>query len=144
MKLTQFTDYSLRVLLYLATKNDRATVAEISENFKVSRNHLVKVVHQLAKKRLIRSLKGKAGGLYLEAAVLKMKIGDIAMLTEPNFHLVECFNPEKNTCPIAGICALETSLHQAFTSFIESLNRQTLGDLIKSPTTAARKKILRI
>ncbi len=144
MKLTQFSDYSLRVLLYLAIKNERATVSEISKNFKVSQNHLVKVVHQLAKRKMLRSAKGKDGGLFLEPQTLKMRLGDIVLLTEANFQIVECFDPKTNTCPIAGLCALETSLHEAFSSFVANLNRQCLGDLVKSPTLAARKKILGI
>ena len=91
---------------------------------------------------MLRSVKGKSGGLDLEPHVLKMKIGDIVLLTEANFHLVECFNRKTNTCPIAGVCALEISIQEAFSSFISSLNRQSLGDLIKSPTASARKKIL--
>lgn len=144
MKLTQFSDYSLRVLLYLGLKKDQATVAEISQNFKISRNHLVKVVHQLGKNGMLKSLKGKDGGILLEPHVLQMKIGEIILKTEPNFHIVECFDKNTNTCPIVGVCALEKSLQEAFLSFIASLNRQTLGDLLKSPAIDTRKKILGI
>ena len=142
MQLTQFTDYSLRVLIYLGKKQNQATVHEISTFFNVSRNHLVKVVHNLSQKGMIESYKGKAGGIRLPEKTLKLKLGEIVEVLEPNFELVECFNAETNTCPIIGICGLEKILIKAHRSFMGELNEYTLGDLIqKSAVHSAPKGI---
>lgn len=130
MHITQFTDYSLRVLLYTGLKEGKSTVAEIAKAFHVSRNHLVKVVHRLADDGLVVSHKGKGGGIELAPQVLEMKIGEIFKTLEP-MKLVECFDLKTNECPIQGVCMLERSLYQARLAFIESLNEHTMGDFLK-------------
>lgn len=100
MQLTLYTDYSLRVLLYLGIhKNEKATINEIADYFKISRNHLVKVVHNLAVCGYIHTVRGKGGGMSLARPAEEINIGDVVRHTEPNFHVVECFNPQTTHCP---------------------------------------------
>jgi Rrf2 family nitric oxide-sensitive transcriptional repressor len=144
MRITQFTDYSLRVLLYLGLKNDRATIREITEAFRISNNHLMKVVHQLSRDGYINSYKGKNGGIALAVDPTQVRIGDFINSFEP-MDLLECFNAETNTCPIRGVCHLEHSLYDARKAFLQSLNRYTLADyLTASPTKTERMKRLGI
>lgn len=144
MQLTQFTDYSLRVLLYLALKNDKATVREIAQNFKISQNHLVKVVHRLSTLGYIESSKGKSGGIRLAREPQDIPIGDAVETFEPSLDLVECFNAKTNTCPIRGVCALENALKSANRNFIEHLNQFTIADFLNTRTTKERKRKLKI
>lgn len=140
MRITQFTDYSLRVLIYLGLKERTATVAEISRAFKISGHHLVKVVHQLSQDGLIRSFKGRGGGIELAVPPSQIRIGEFIRSREP-MDLLECFNLETNTCPIQGACQLEKSLHEAHIAFLDSLNRYTLQDYLVN--SAAKKERMR-
>ena len=130
MQLTLYTDYSLRVLLYLGLKNDRATIDEIAKSFRVSRTHLVKVVHALGRRGYVRSVRGPRGGISLARDPAKIRLGRFVYETEARFDLVECFDREHNTCPIAGVCHLEKLLLSARTQFLSTLDRSTLADLI--------------
>lgn len=130
MQLTLYTDYSFRVLLYLALKKEQATISEIAISFKTSRNHLVKVVHALGKKGYIRTTRGPNGGISLAREPASIRLGEFILETEPNLDLVECFNTKKNTCPIAGVCKLETILYEARTEFLATLDRYSLADLM--------------
>ena len=142
MRITQFTDYSLRVLLYLGTKNDIATVAEITRAFKISNNHLVKVVHRLSREGYVLSQRGKNGGIRLALSPEQIRIGDFVAKFEP-MDLLECFNENTNTCPIRGACQLERSLFEAQKDFIHSLNRFTLAAYLEpGPMKSARMKLL--
>lgn len=134
MQLTLYSDYSLRVLLFLGLKGEQATIGEIATSFRISRNHLVKVVHALSKRGYIRTTRGLNGGITLARDPATIRLGAFVLETEPHTDLVECFNREENTCPIAGVCRLEKLLHQANSAFFASLNEHTLADLIrKSP-----------
>lgn len=133
MQLTLYTDYSLRVLLYLGLKKERATIDEIANAFRISRAHLVKVVHALSRRGYVHSARGPGGGVELAKAAEKVRIGRFVYETEARFDIVECFDPERNTCPIAGVCRLEEILRDAKTAFLSSLDRYTLADLIQSP-----------
>jgi Rrf2 family nitric oxide-sensitive transcriptional repressor len=139
MQLTLYTDYSLRVLLYLGLKNDRATIGEIATSFRISRTHLVKVVHALGKRGYIRTTRGPKGGIALARDPAKIRLGRFIFETEKTLDLVECFDAELNTCPIAGMCRLEDVLHAARTEFLSVLNRKTLADLIGPPDPSDRR-----
>lgn len=131
MQLTIFTDYGLRCLMYLAMRPERrCSVREISEYYKVSRNHLVKVVHRLAQLGYIESSKGRGGGLMLACDPKKTKLGDIVQALEPHMHWVECFDKEKNTCRITNDCQLKHHLMKAHHAFINTLNEYTLVDTL--------------
>ena len=131
MQLTLYTDYSLRVLLYLGlNRQHMATITEIAASYGISRNHLVKVVHNLATQGYIRTTRGRGGGLALARAPTEINIGDVVRHTEVNFHLVECFDQEHNTCPISAACILKAGLYEAQRAFIAVLDRYTLEDVL--------------
>lgn len=129
MQLTIFTDYGLRSLMYVATRQDRlCSVKEIAEHYGISRNHLVKVVHRLAQLGYITSAKGKGGGIRLAGEPAKIKLGELVRKLEPNMDIVECFNRDTNTCRITDTCRLKHQLHEARTAFIDTLDQYTLAD----------------
>lgn len=129
MQLTLYTDYSLRVLLYLAAAKDTVTVAEIAARYGISKNHLVKVVHHLGKLGYVHTERGRHGGIRLAREAGEVRLGALVQDTEPNFHLVECFDPGANRCVIAPACRLRMVLSEAQRAFIETLNRYTLEDI---------------
>ncbi len=133
MQLTQFTDYALRVLIYLSKAPQQfATISEISDYFDISRNHLVKIVHHLSINKVILTTRGKNGGICLAHAPKDINIGDIVRITEQNKDMVECFNPEKNNCIISPSCKLQQILHEAQQAFFETIDNYTLEDTLPS------------
>lgn len=131
MQLTLYSDYSLRVLVYLGLVPGRtATITEIAGAYRISRNHLVKVVHNLSIHGFIRSTRGRGGGLGLSRPPQEIVIGDVIRHTEVNFNLVECFDRERNTCPLAGCCLLKGALHEAQRAFMGVLDKYTLADVL--------------
>lgn len=133
MQFTRFTDYSLRVLMYLATHSDRrCTVREIADFYGVSQNHLVKVVHNLAQLGYIESSKGKGGGIKLLKAPEEMNLKQLILKLEPSLTLVECFDETTNTCRIAGNCGLKGILQQAMDTMIDYLDNYTVADTLPS------------
>jgi Rrf2 family transcriptional regulator, nitric oxide-sensitive transcriptional repressor len=131
MKLTAFTDYSLRVLMYLgATGGQRATIAQIAQAYDVSENHLVKVVHFLGKKGWLANVRGKGGGLELAMAPARIKLGDVVRETEGEMLAAECFGDEGGDCCLSPACHLRGVLGQAIAAFYSVLDRHTLADVI--------------
>ena len=134
MQLTLYTDYSLRVLVYLGLKTDElVTISEIAENYGISRNHLVKVVHNLSTHDFIDAVRGKGGGLRLARSPEQIHIGEVVRHTEPNFNLVECFDKEDpGGCPIISTCKLKGGLRKAFQAFMAVLDETTLADVLSN------------
>ncbi|MHB1286039.1 MAG: Rrf2 family transcriptional regulator [Leptospirales bacterium] len=133
MQLTLYSDYSIRVLLYLATKNDSpATISEVAESFQVSRNHLVKVVHNLSLNGYIRTTRGKKGGMVLGRSPDLICIGELLRKTEPDFQIVECLGPEPSRCPIDAVCGLKFILKGAIEAFLKQLDQYTLLDITRN------------
>lgn len=131
MQLTQHTDYSLRVLIYLSLQPARlCTITEIADFYGISRNHLVKVVHKLGLLGYIETVRGKHGGLRLARPAAEITIGEVARSTEPNFNIAECFDREANQCSITEVCRLKTILLQARKAFMETLDGHTIADAI--------------
>lgn len=131
MQFTRFTDYSLRVLMYLATHDDRrCTVREIADFYGISQNHLVKVVHNLAQLAYIESSKGKGGGIRLLKAPEQMNLKELVLQLEPSLTLVECFDETTNTCRIAGNCGLKGILQQAMNTMVNYLDDYTVADTL--------------
>jgi Rrf2 family nitric oxide-sensitive transcriptional repressor len=131
MQLTQFSDYSLRLVLYLATHEDQViTLQEVSQAYGVSQHHLVKVAARLVEEGLIVSVRGRNGGLRLNRTPAEINIGDLVRATEPHFNLVECFDAERNTCPIDRACGLKGVLHEAQEAFFAVLDGHTLADFL--------------
>lgn len=138
MQLTHYTDYGLRVLLYLATCEGGATIAEIAERYSVSRNHLVKVVHALGQRGYVLTERGRGGGITLGRPAAQIRIGDVVRDMEPNFHIVECFNPVVNECVITPQCLLKHALVDAHQAFMKTLDGYTLADVAKNQRALAR------
>ena len=134
MQLTLYTDYSLRVLVYLSLyENSSSTISEIADYYQISRNHLVKVVHNLSLKNYIHSTRGKGGGLRLARPAAEIGVGDVIRDTEPNFHIVECFNtePSAKICNIEPVCKLKSILGKATDSFLSILDNYSIADVVK-------------
>lgn len=130
MRMTTFTDYSLRVLLYVAAAPEgRATIAEIAAAYGVSENHLVKVVHFLGKHELLVNTRGRGGGLRLARAAQKINVGEVVRLAEAGDRPAECFDKHSNECVLAGSCRLQRILGDALGAFYGTLDRYTLADL---------------
>ena len=139
MKLTSFTDYSLRVLIYLAAAPDRrATVAEIAAAFDVSVNHLTKVVHFLGKQGWLANVRGKGGGLGLGLPPEAIVLGQVVRATEGVDLPAECFGDTPDHCNIARICRLRGALRQAVDAFYAVLDGYTLADLTQNRASLAR------
>lgn len=133
MKLTSFTDYTLRVLMYLALNPDRlATIQGIADAYQISENHLMKVVHHLAKTGVVESLRGKGGGIRLALPPKDIRIGRVVREAEGKSAIVECFG-EGNLCRITCGCKLAGLLARGVAAFYETLDACTLADLIQSP-----------
>lgn len=133
MKLTAFTDYSLRVLIYLgAQPARRATIAQIARAFDVSENHLVKVVHHLGKSGWLANVRGKGGGLELAQAPSRINVGHVVRTAEGTAVLAECFADAGSHCAIAPWCRLKGVLGEAMAAFYAALDRYTLADLVKN------------
>lgn len=138
MRLTLYTDYSLRVLLYLAYKKDQmATISELADFYKISRNHLVKVVHNLGIQGYILTTRGKNGGLRLARPANDIVIGDVVRKMEPDFELLECFNAATDHCVITRTCSLKTVLINARDDFLSTLDKYTVADAVKSPAKSS-------
>ena len=134
MRLTTFTDYSLRVLLYLAAAPEgRATISQIARAFDVSEHHLVKVAHFLGKAGLLVNKRGRGGGLRLARKAGEIKVGSVVRLAEGADVPAECFDADTNTCPLAGQCQLERVLGEALGQFYATLERYTLADVQVRP-----------
>jgi Rrf2 family nitric oxide-sensitive transcriptional repressor len=133
MRLTNFSDYALRVLMYAATRSDRLiTIEETAEVYGISRAHLMKVANQLTRAGFLKATRGRTGGLALARRPDKIGLGDVVRATEPDFALVECFTAE-NICLITPRCRLKGVLKEALVAFVGTLDRYTLADMILSP-----------
>ncbi len=139
MRLTSFTDYSLRVLMYLATDPDRrATIAEIASAFDISRNHLMKVVQFLGQEGWLANVRGRAGGIELARAPKDINIGGVVRATEGDPLPAECFNREHNACSIVRACRLKGVLAEAVEAFHQVLDQYTLADLVTNRNALAK------
>jgi Rrf2 family nitric oxide-sensitive transcriptional repressor len=131
MKLTDYTDYSLRTLIYSALAPDRlVTIQEISDAFGIPRNHLIKIVHALGKAGYLTTVRGRAGGIRLSRPAAKINVADVVRSMEPDFHMVECFDAEHNSCVITGPCGLRGALGIALKAYLDVLARYSIADLV--------------
>lgn len=134
MQLTRYSDYAVRVLMYLALNGRRrCTTREIADAYGVSESHLTKVIHRLGESGFIATIRGGGGGLELAKSTSGINLGAIYREFEPNFELAECFaGKDKCACPIAGFCELTRVLELALQAFLDVLDRHTLEDLLKA------------
>lgn len=134
MRLTMYTDFSLRVLMYIGAKEkaELSTILEISNAYGISKNHLMKVTYELGKLGLIETIRGRGGGIRLALLPEEITIGAVVRKTEDDFNLVECFNCTTNRCVITPVCKLRNVLHQALDAYITVLDQYTLKDLLSN------------
>ncbi len=135
MKLTLYTDYSLRVLIFLASKqtDELSNIKEIAEAYGISKNHLMKVTYELGKMGMIDTIRGRNGGIRLAKELEDINIGKLVRATEEDFHLVECFDKEHNSCVITPVCGLKHVLGRALNAYLSVLDEYTLADLVQNP-----------
>jgi Rrf2 family nitric oxide-sensitive transcriptional repressor len=129
MRLTKYSDFALRTLMYAATADRRCTIDEIAQSYSIPKNHLVKVVNQLATIGFIQSTRGKGGGIELAYEPSSINLGEVVRATEQSFDLVECFSSE-NQCVLTPNCKLAKILTQALDQFLAVLDEYTLDDLL--------------
>lgn len=138
MRLTVYTDYALRLLMYLAVKDDGlATIAEVAESYDISRNHMMKVAHQLGLAGYVETVRGRTGGLRLARPAAAINLGDVVRHTEQDMALVPCMAPADAACAIRPSCLLKRALDRAAAAFMDVLDGYSLGDLVK-PRNALR------
>jgi Rrf2 family nitric oxide-sensitive transcriptional repressor len=138
MRLTVYTDYALRLLMYLAIKDDGlATIAEVAERYDISRNHMMKVAHQLGVAGYVATVRGRSGGLRLARPAADINLGDVVRHTEQDMALVPCMSPIDAACAIRPSCLLKRALGRATVAFLGVLDEYSLSDLVK-PRNALR------
>ncbi len=131
MRLTAFTDYTLRSLIYLGMNRDRlVTIQGIADLHSISKNHLTKVVHQLGVSGLVETVRGRNGGLRLAREPDAINIGDVVRMSETDFFMAECFDRANNTCALSPACFLKTKLGEATHAYLAVLDGVTLADLL--------------
>jgi Rrf2 family transcriptional regulator, nitric oxide-sensitive transcriptional repressor len=133
MRLTNYSDYSLRVLIYLATQEQPklTNIKEISEVYNISKNHLMKIIFNLGKLGYIETIRGRSGGFRLAMDSADINIGAVIRQTEENFYLVECFD-DNNACVITPVCSLKHVLNNALEQFFKVLDQYTLADIAEN------------
>lgn len=138
MRLTAFSDYSLRVLIYLAAAPEgRSTIADIARAFDISEHHLVKVVHLLGRQGFLLNTRGRNGGVKLARPAAEINVGEVVRLAEGGDMPAECFDGKTNTCVLAGGCGLQRILKEAVENFYSALGQYSVADLRASPRKLA-------
>lgn len=139
MRLTRFTDYSLRALIYVGVRHPRlCSIKEVGERYGIAQGHLTKIVHELGRAGYLETVRGRGGGIRLGMDPSEINIGEVVRRTEPDFQIVECFGPETGVCCIEPVCALSPILEEAVAQFMSVLDRYTLEDLLASKKLLAQ------
>ena len=140
MRLTQWTDYTLRVLMYCAATEGRVqpvTITEVAQGYGISRSHLMKIVQELSASGLLETTRGRGGGIRLKQPASSINIGAVVRATETDFNLVECFDPSTNQCRLSVDCGLKGVLWRAMQAYLAVLDGVTLADLLPRQRGAA-------
>ncbi|MCU0956766.1 MAG: Rrf2 family transcriptional regulator [Hydrogenophaga sp.] len=143
MRLTHWTDYSLRVLMYCAASEERLqapTIAEIARSHDISHSHLTKIVMTLAANGYLQTTRGRGGGIRLMRPARDIVVGDVVRLTESDFDMVECFDPDKSQCAMDGSCRLKRVLQTALERYLAVLDDVRLSDLLPPPARGEHKQ----
>lgn len=137
MQLTSFTDYTLRLLIFLGQQPEgkQSNIREIAEFYSISNNHLSKIVYELGKLGVIKTNRGRNGGILLAKDPADINIGEIVQHTESPIHLVECFDEVKNRCVLSPNCSLKSVFNEALHSYFQVLYKYTLRDILPSATS---------
>jgi Rrf2 family nitric oxide-sensitive transcriptional repressor len=139
MRLTDYTDYTLRVLMFCAIHPERSvTIAELAESHAVSKNHLMKIVNDLARQGLLQTTRGRGGGLRLLKPAADIRIGDVVRQSETDFRMVECFDAQHNSCTLTAHCQLKQVFRTALQSYFVELDKVTLADITRPTAPSLR------
>lgn len=132
MNLTTYSDYSLRVLIYLASKKngELSNIKEIAEIYDISKNHLMKIIFNMGKMGYVDTIRGRNGGVRLAMPPSEINIGEIIRKTEEHFFIVECFEKHNNKCIMTPVCSMKQIFHQALEAFLQVLDQYTLDDIV--------------
>lgn len=134
MKLTQFSDYSLRILMFAALRdNAQFSIDEVADVYGLSRHHTAKAVNFLTQRGYLRAQRGRGGGIVLGKKADEISVGKLVRQTENGPPLVECFDVATNGCPLIQVCLLKQALARAWTAFFKTLDEYTLADLVRKP-----------
>ena len=147
MRLTKWTDYTLRVLMHCAATRHRetpVTISEIAQRHDISRSHLMKIVMTLSSLGWIESIRGRGGGIRLLVDANKLSVGEVLRKTETDFHMVECFDDELNSCRLNGRCHLKHVLQEATESYLKVLDGVSVADLLPKPNTSKLHPLKRL
>lgn len=135
MKLTTYTDYALRALMFLAVNRDRlVTIQDIADLHGIAKNHLTKVVHQLGLLGLVETVRGRNGGLRLGCEPSEINLGEVVRQTETDFNMAECFDVSNVSCAYSSACTLKNVLSAATVAYLDVLDGVTLDQLVKKPS----------
>lgn len=130
MHLTQYSTFTLRTLQYVALRDPAiVTVEDVSRAHRISKAHLVKVAHELGQRGYIQTVRGRNGGMRLARPADQITVGEVVRWTEAPLELVECFNPQTNTCPLEGVCHLSRGIQRALRAFLSVLDDMTIADI---------------
>lgn len=133
MRLSLHTDYALRALIYLASMREGATTAAaIAGSYRISKSHLVKVLQRLRDLGYVETVRGRGGGVRLSRDPAQIRLGEVVRRTENLHEMVECFNAETNTCPIAPVCLLPQRLNEALQAYLAVLDRYTVSEVSRN------------
>ncbi len=146
MRLTQWTDYTLRVLMFCAASQGRAqpvTITEIAQGHNISRSHLTKIVQELANRGWIETIRGRGGGMRLLVNADDISLGTVIRATETDFAMVECFDGGMKQCRLSQHCKLKGALQNATQSYLSVLDSITLADLVAPSVEAPSPTITR-
>lgn len=135
MRLTQYSNFALRTLQYVALHDPAlVTVDDVARAHRISKAHLVKVAHELGQRGYVQTIRGRNGGMRLARPAEQITVGEIVRWTEAPLELVECFNPETNTCPLEGVCHLSRGIQRALRAFLSVLDDLTIADITLNRT----------
>ena len=140
MELSRFTDYALRVLIYASSRDgEKITLAELTQVYRISHHHLVKIVHFLGKEGYLHNRRGRSGGIILGRRAEEIGVGEVIRKTETHLNLVECFDEQNSFCRISPVCRLRGVVSEARDAFLKVLDNYTVADL-----SSNRKALLRL
>lgn len=144
MRLTQLTDFAMRVLIHLAQHPDRlCTIAEVAQRYQVSEAHLMKITHQLGRAGWVATVRGRGGGMTLALPAAEIRLGQVVRSMESDFNVVECFSTG-SSCMLTGHCKLTGVMQGALDSFMEHLDAHTLADILPDAPGARRSQVVRV
>ena len=143
MRLAEYTDYTLRVLMYCAARPQQlVTISELADHHGVSRNHLMKIVTDLGRLGMLETTRGRGGGLRLLKDPAQVRIGDVVRASETDFRLVECFDPQTSRCTLTPSCRLKGVFDAALRAYFKELDGVTLADIVEPSSAPASPRLI--